>query len=164
MDILSRIQQIHDGCFKLCYEAFGNYPPVAGNVGIFCQSAGEFDYFSQIQKELTYSSENPDQKYFELKVPIQIGNPEVGTSAEYTHLYIRRPSSDSPEAGDIDFVLTQEKYADLKQNLLSGKVILGASIYNRPGWDTIELRNPEISALAYVCTQEMAEKVRIKFD
>lgn len=164
MEVLSRIQKIHDACFKLCFEALGRHLPVAGNVAIFCQSEEEFDTFSKLKEELTYPSENPNQKYFALKKPIRISNLDAGTAAIYTHLYIRNPNSASPEAGDIDFILSEKEYGALKQRLLNGELIKGASIYDRPGWDTIEIRDPEIDALAYVSTREMAVKVRVRFD
>ena len=46
---------------------------------------------------------------------------------------------------------------------MNGEKIKGASIYNRPGWDNIKIKNPDIDALAYISTQEMAEKARVKF-
>jgi hypothetical protein len=81
----------------------------------------------------------------------------------YSYLYIRKPAADSPEAGDVDFVLSTENYKQLKAKLQSGFKIKNAAIYDKPGWDNIEIRDPQINALAYVGTQEMAEKARIKF-
>ncbi len=163
MDLKNVIQKIHIGCSKLCHQALGVYLPVAGNIGIFCQSEAEFEAFTKIREELTYSSSNPDQKYFELKNPITVDQVDTIPPATYTHLYIRRPNLDSPEAGDVDFVLSLDDYQQLKNRILNGEIISGASIYERPGWDTIEIRNSEIDALAYVSTQEMAEKVRVRF-
>lgn len=163
MELQNLIQKIHIGCFRLCYEAFGKYLSVAGNIGIFCQSEQEFETYTKLREEITYPSTNPDQKYFELKTPIDIVEREGVPGATYTHLYIRKPSSNSPDGGDIDFVLSDEEYFKLKQKILEGEKIKGASIYDRQGWDNIEIRNSEIDALAYVSTQKMAEKVRVKF-
>ncbi|MDB6028964.1 MAG: hypothetical protein JWM68_5187 [Verrucomicrobiales bacterium] len=160
---LKDLIQNHLACFDLCYRAFGMYFPVAGNIGIFCQSEEEFEDFTKMCTELTYSSDNLNQKYFELKIPIAINSIGAFPPAVYTHLYIRRPNIASPEVGDIDFVLSLDDYKKLKDRILKGEKIAGASIYDRPGWDTIEIRNPEINALAYISTQEMAEKVRVKF-
>lgn len=162
-DLAALIEKIHKGCFTLCYEALGVYLPVAGNIGIFCQSEEDFDRFTKARERLTHPSNNINQKYFELKAPITVQQIGKIPSATYTHLYIRKPNPDSPEAGDVDFVLPQEEYVKLKNRILAGEKVPGASLYNRPGWDTIEIRNPNIDALAYVSTQEMAEKVRVKF-
>ena len=164
MDLLSRIQRIHDGCSKLCQDFLGSILPVAGNIGIFCQSDQEFEDYTKIRKELAYPSDNPNQKYFELKHPIRIGVPTENISETYTHLYIRKPNPSSPEEGDVDFLMSPEEYSSFKQKVLAGESDKGASIYSRPGWDMVELRNPAINALAYVCTREMAEKVRVRFD
>lgn len=164
MNLKDLIQNIHVGCFELCHQALGRYLPIAGNVGIFCQSEEEFATLTQICEEITFSSDNPNQKYFKLKVPLAIEQIGDIPSAIYTHLYIRKPNPNSPEAGDIDFVLPLEEYKELKVRILSGEKILGANIYDRPGWDMIEVRDRRISTLAYISTKEMAEKVRVKFD
>jgi hypothetical protein len=157
------VNKIHFGCFNLCKDAIGVYLPVAGNVGIFCQSEEEFKAFTKIRKEITEPSNNPDQKYYRLVQPIIISAVNDIPQTIYTHLYIRKPSADSPEAGDIDFVLSDGEYFSLKQKITEGIKIKGASIYDRPGWDNIEIRNSNINALAYISTQKMAEKVRTKF-
>jgi len=163
MQLQNLIQKIHEDCFVLCTQALGKYLPVAGNIGIFCQSENDFDIYTKIKEEITYPSDNPNQKYFELKIPIIIRSSGDVPEATYTHLYIRKPHINSPEAGDIDFVLPVSEYLQLKRRITNGEKIEGASIYDRPGWDNIEIRNPEIDALAYISTQEMAEKVRVKF-
>lgn len=163
MQLQNLIQKIHEGCFTLCKQALGKYLPVAGNIGIFCQSKNDFAIYTKIREEITYPSNNPDQKYFELKIPIVVHSSGDVPEATYTHLYIRKPNINSPESGDVDFVLSPSEYLQLKQKILNGEKVEGASIYDRPGWDNIEIRNPKIDALAYISTQEMAEKVRVKF-
>lgn len=163
MELNELIREIHIGCFKLCHEAIGRYLPIAGNIGIFCQSEEDLENYTKAKEELTYPSENPDQKYFTLKTPIFIPETDGIPSATYTYLYIRKPNIDSPELGDVDFVLPKNEYEELKAKVINGENIEGASIYDRPGWDTIEIRNPDIRALAYISTQEMAEKVRVRF-
>lgn len=157
------LEEIHTGCFTLCHNAIEKYLPVAGNMGVFCQSNDEFEAYTKMREEICHTSKDPNQKYFELKKSITINKIGNIPSATYTHLYIRRPNIESPEFGDVDFVLSQSEFSALKQRIISGEKITGASIYDRPGWDTIEIRNSEIKALAYISTQEMAEKVRVKF-
>jgi hypothetical protein len=163
--LLTIIQNIHVNCFTLCKYTIGTYLPIAGNIGIFCQSEDEFETFTKIQKEICEASDNSNQKYFILKNPITIEQTRDIPTTTYTHLYIRKPSPNSPERGDVDFVLGKTEYENLKQEVLNNpNNVPGASIYNRPGWDTIEIRDANISALAYVTTTEMAEKVRVRFD
>jgi len=103
--LLNIIHEIHIDCFKLCGEALGKYLPIAGNVGVFCQSEKDYDLFTKIREEITYPSTNPNQKYYELKQPIITSPLGDVPQTVYTHLYVRKPSSDSPEVGDVDFVL-----------------------------------------------------------
>lgn len=157
------IERIHLDCHKLCQQALNKYLPVAGNVGIFCHSDSEQDALNKISKDLTYPSGNPDQKYFQLKGPIAIRSGRTPL-AVYTHLYIRRPdpSEYGRYLGDIDFVTDTIEYQKLKQ-LTEADLIQGAEVYDRLGWDTIQITDPNIRSVAYVSTKEFAKKVRIKF-
>ena len=49
------------------------------------------------------------------------------------------------------------------QNSVLSELIKGAEMYDRPGWDTIQISDPNINAVAYVSTKEFAEKVRVRF-
>lgn len=64
--------------------------------------------------------------------------------------------------GDVDFFLDPEKYAELKNSLLNGKVVKGARVFERSDLDMIELYDPDIDALGYVKTTTMAGKARVK--
>lgn len=160
--IRNLIKLIHVGCFQLCKQAYGSYLPIAGNVAIFCQSDEEFSNLNQLKKLITIPSDNPNQKYFPLREPLVLPAIEDLPQATYSYLYIRKPASDSPELGDIDFVLNPNEYTRFKKLVLEGKV-KGAEVYNKPGWDNIEVRDPTVNALTYIGTQAMAEKARIKF-
>lgn len=163
MGLIYTLERIHVDCHRLCRKALGRYLPVAGNIGVFCQSDEEFEMYTKVRERVTHQSDDPNQKYFALKEPIVMSAHGDIPSATYTHLYIRKPNPESPEAGDVDFVLSKDEYAKLKDRIIGGEAIPGASIYDRPGWDTIEVRDPHISALAYIGTQEMAEKARKRF-
>jgi hypothetical protein len=160
--LLELINRIHFGCFELCGDAFGKYLPVAGNVGVFCQSDNDFDRYAAIRKQLTEPDDNPDRKYFRLLQPIVI--PAKGDVPEttYDYLYVRKPATNTPEAGDVDFVLSAIDYQQLKSRLLAGEIINGASVYDQPGLDMVELRDAKIDALAYISTPETAEEVRFR--
>jgi hypothetical protein len=83
----------------------------------------------------------------------------------YTHLYIRKPDP-TPYGqynGDVDFVLSGDEYVELKKLLLDGEEIKVAQIYDRVGWDTIQLIWPGINSVGYISTKEFAEKVRVRF-
>lgn len=131
-------------------------------MGIFCHYEDEYAYLTKIREELTDSSGNLNQKYFRLHEPIVI--PAVGDMPEtvYTYLYIRRPDQYRAQVGDVDFVLGDQDYAELKKALQSGAQMNGARVFDRPDLDMVELSDPDSDALAYVSTVAMTEKVRVK--
>lgn len=161
-ELLEAVKHIHFACFELCKQSFGEYLPVAGNMGVFCHYADEYESLIELRKQLTQASENINQKYFKLHQPVVI--PARGDVPEttYTFLYIRKPDPYRSHVGDVDFVLEEEKYQELKKSLRDGRVIKGARIFERPDLDMIELHDPDIDALGYVSPREMTEKVRVK--
>lgn len=164
-ELIERIKNIHTDCHILINQSAGRILPVAGNLGVFCQSEEEYDHFLALSKGITFPSNNPNQKYFELKESITIQAKEDIPEASYTHLYIRKPDP-TPYGnflGDIDFVMESDEYKNLKKLVGNGK-INGAEIYDRPGWDTIQITNPDINSVAYVSTKDFAKRVRVKFD
>ena len=163
-ELLNRIKHINFVCQKLCKITLGRYLKVSGNIGVFSQSVEEYKIFTKVRDEITEPSTNPNQKYYHLYnpiiIPAEIDIPET----TYTHIYIRKLDS-TPYGrylGDVDFVLDSGEYIELKNKVLSGTV-KGAEIYDRPGWDTIQLTTPNFDCVAYVSTKEFAEKVRVKF-
>jgi len=160
--LVEAIIHTHFKCFKLCKKAFNNYLPVAGNMGIFCHYDNEYKLLTKLREELTEKSENWNQKYFLLHEPIIIPAKNDVPETIYTHLYIRKPDQYRAQVGDVDFVLDNEKYIELKKSLEKGEEINGAKVFDRPDLDMIELSNPDIDALAYISTKAMTEKVRIK--
>lgn len=161
-ELFEAITHIHFECHKLCKQAFGTYFPTIGNVGVFCHYDDEYEKLTKLRKELTESSDNPNQKYFRLLKPIVIPAYDDVPTITYTHLYIRKPDPYRSHVGDIDFYVEPKKYAELKQSIQNGKKIKGARIFERTDLDMIELYDPESDALGYVSTRTMAETVRIK--
>lgn len=161
-ELLAAVRYTHFACYKLCKQAFGKYLPNAGNIALFCHYYDEYEMLTKLRKELTVSSDNPDQKYFHLVNPIVIAKSIEIPETVYFYLYIRKPNSNDPQVGDIDFYLESNDYKDLKESLLAGKEIKGARIYDRPDLDMIELYDPAVDALGYVSTRETTEKVRVK--
>ncbi|OGJ01520.1 hypothetical protein A3G98_00270 [Candidatus Nomurabacteria bacterium RIFCSPLOWO2_12_FULL_37_8] len=160
--LLEAMKYTHFACFELCKKALGDYLPIAGNMGIFCHYESEYTFLTKLREELTEKSDNFNQKYFRLHEPITI--PANGNVPEttYTYLYIRRPDQYRAQVGDLDFVLDDEKYKELKNSLPKGKEINGAKIFDRPDLDMIELSDPDIDALSYISTRAMVEKVRVR--
>lgn len=160
--LVEAIGHTHFACFKLYKLALGKYLPVAGNMGIFTHYEEEFKLLTRFREELTETSDNLNQKYFRFHTPLVI--PAKGDVPEtiYHYLYIRRPDQYRAQVGDIDFVVSNGEYKQLKDSLLGGANINGARIFDRPDLDMIELSNPDIDALAYLSTQAMVEKVRVK--
>jgi hypothetical protein len=156
------IEHIHFSCYELCKNSFGKYLPNAGNIGIFCHDEVEFEYLRKVREEWCYPSENKDQKYFKLKTPIIINEKSGVPETVYTHLYIRKPDIYRSQVGDLDFYLPDEEYIKLKTELLNGELLTGARIFPRPDLDMIELYNFNSDVLAYVSTNMISEKVRVK--
>ena len=156
------IEHIHFECYKLCKHSLGKYLPNAGNIGIFCHYDDEYEQLVVMRKQITKPDNDPDRKYFELLKPIVIPAKDDIPETTYTHLYIRRPDPYRAQVGDIDFYLEQDAYDKLKQEMLTGKKVPGARVFDRPDLDMIELCDPDVDALGYVSTSTMTEKVRIK--
>ncbi|MBI3385572.1 hypothetical protein HY031_00640 [Candidatus Gottesmanbacteria bacterium] len=128
--MIKAIEYIHFACHALCMQSMGSYLPVAGNIGIFCHYDDEYAFLKKLQAELTDLSKSVYGKYFRLH---------------------EKPDPNKHQVGDIDFYLEPEKYAQLKQSLLDGKVVKGARVLlNRPDLDLIELYDPEIDAWGYI--------------
>jgi hypothetical protein len=165
VELLEAIKHIHFECYKLCKASFGRYLLNAGNVGVFCHYEDEYKYLTSIRKEMTEESDNVNQKYFRLQNSIVIPAKDDIPETTYTHLYIRKPdqSAYGKYVGDVDFVLEEDEYTKIKNKLLNGEAIKGAEIYDRPGWDTIQITDTDVDAIAFLSTKEFSEKVRVKF-
>lgn len=163
---LERVKHIHKDCNLICKQTIGKYLPVAGNIGIFCQNESEYKDFLDVKNTITKSSHNPNQKYFELIEPIIISGDSEIPESTYTYLYIRKPDPTpyGKYLGDIDFVLENDAYESLKQRVITGTLGDTVVLYDRPGWDTIQVTSPDVTSVAYISTKEFAEKVRVKFD
>jgi hypothetical protein len=159
---METIKHIHFSCYKLCKQSLGKYLLNAGNVGVFCHYGDEYKLLTKIREELTEPSDNLDQKYYRLYEPIVIPAKGDVPQTTYTYLYIRKPDPYRHHVGDIDFYLEPEKYKELKQSLLDGKVIKGARVFGRSDLDMIELYDPDVDALGYISTKKMTEDVRVK--
>lgn len=160
--LLKAIKHIHFSCYKLCKQSLGRYLLNAGNMGVFCHYDYEHELLTKIRKELTESSDNPDQKYYRLYEPIVIPARGDVPKTTYTYLYIRKPDPYRHHVGDVDFFLGPEKYSELKQSLIGGKVIKGARVFERADLDMIELYDPNVDALGYISTEKMTRDVRVK--
>ncbi len=161
-ELFEAIKHLHVSCNRLCKDSLGAYLPNAGNIGIFCHYDDEYQKLVELRDQLVHPSDDPLQKYFELKRPVTLPARDDLPETTYTHLYIRKPDIYRSQVGDIDFFLEQHEYDTLKERLSSGVSIPGARIFPRNDLDMIELYNPDVDALAYVSTSVMAEKVHIK--
>jgi hypothetical protein len=161
-ELLKAIEHIHFSCFKLCKDSFGEYLPVAGNMGVFCHYEEEYKFLLEIREKITEPSDDPKQKYFKLLEPIVIHAQGDVPDTTYTHMYIRKPDIYRAQVGDVDFMLDEDKYVELKKSLQEGKVMPGARVFERPDLDMVELYNPDVDALGYVSPPEMTQKVRVK--
>lgn len=160
--LLEAIKHIHFACFELCKQSFGHYLPVAGNMGVFCHYDDEYAVLTKLREEMTESSDNLNQKYFRLHQPVVIPAQDDVPETVYTYLYIRKPDIYRAQVGDVDFVLEEDKYLELKKSLESGVSMKSVRIFPRADLDMVELYNPDIDALGYVSPREMTEKARVK--
>jgi len=161
-DLFEAIEHIHFEGYKLCWNSFNKYLPNAGNMGVFCHYDEEYEFLLNIRKELTESCDNVNQKYFRLLEPITFTKKEEVPETTYEYLYIRKPDPYRHHVGDLDLYLEQEQYNELKQNMLNGKEIRGARVFDRPDLDMIELYNPDSDVLTYISTEKMTNIVRTK--
>ena len=149
--LIKAIQHIHVACHTLCKQSMGRYLPAAGNIGVFCHYDDEYAYLTKLREELTDSSESIKGKYFRLHKSIIIPAKGDVPKTVYSYLYIRQPDPYRYQVGDVDFYLESEKYVELKQSLLDGRVVKGARVLpNRPDLDLIELYDPDIDACGYI--------------
>jgi hypothetical protein len=157
--LFNAIEYIHLECHKLCRNNLGYLLPVAGNIGVFCHYDDEFERLTKIRKELTDINDNWNQKYFRLYKPIVIPAIKDIPETIYTYLYIRRPDISHPDVGDADFYLEPNKYKELKEALLSGKVMKGVEIFDRPELDLVKLYNSNLDVSSFVGAKTMTENV-----
>lgn len=149
--MVKAMEHIHFACHALCKQSMGIYLPVAGNMGVFCHYDDEYAFLTKLREELTDSSDSVNGKFFRLHTPIVIPAKGDIPKTVYTHLYIRQPDPYRYQVGDVDFYLEFEKYAELKQSLLDGRVVKGARVMpNRPELDYVELYDPDIDACGYI--------------
>ena len=153
-ELLKAIAYTHFACHKLCKQTFGNYLPVAGNIGVFCHYDEEFSRLTAMRKEMTDESDNWNQKYYRLHESITIPAKNGVPQTTYTHLYIRKPDPYRYQVGDADFYMDPATYTELKKSLVAGKKIKGARIFERSE-DMVELTDPDVDAAAYVATHKM---------
>ncbi len=156
------IEDIHFKCHKLCKQTYGDFLPVAGNIGVFCHDEEEYERLVKIRKELTNLEDNWNQKYFRLYKPIVILAKNGIPKTTYTYLYIRKPEKLNNHIGDVDFYLEPSKYKKLKKSILSGKVIKGVEVFNRPDLNLIRLYDLSYDVSAFIGQKNMEENVREK--
>ncbi len=160
-ELLQALEYIHVACHQLCKQSFGEYLPVAANIGIFCHYDDEFERLVKFRDELADVNDNWKQKYYRLFEPLTFPAKDGIPAATYTHLYIRFADPYRAQVGDADFVLAAEKYAPLKESLLNGAKVPGARVYTgETKLDMIELYNPDVDALSYVHMHSMEDNVR----
>ena len=159
--LIEAIKYTHLKCFELCKKNFGRYLSVAGNIGIFCNYDHEYEFLTKLREELTDKFDNWNQKYYRLHEPIVIPAQGDMPTATYTYLYIRKPDQHE-EVGDVDFVLNEKEYDELKNSLLGGKKIEGVEIFDRPELDLIRLFDVNSDVLSFVGTEDINESVKNK--
>lgn len=159
-ELFEAIKHTHFMCFELCHKAFGQYLPVAGNIGIFCHYPEEYEYLTKVRKELT-TSENWNQKYYKLLNPIVIEAQGDIPKTVYTHLYIRLPDQYRAQVGDVDFVMNQTDYTKFQELSKTNAQLNGVKLADKPHLEMFELSHPDVDALAYIGTTYMSEKSNI---
>ncbi len=155
--LLEAIKYTHFKCFELCKKNFGKYLPVAGNIGIFCHYDDEYKFLTKLREELTEKSDNWNQKYYRLHEPITIPAQGNVPDTVYTYLYIRRRDQYKAQVGDVDFVLDDKGFNELKNSLSHGVEIKGVKILDRPNLNLIELSDPDIDVLSFLGPKNMTE-------
>lgn len=166
-ELFKAIEYIHFQSFKLCKQNLGYLLPVAGNIGIFCHYEDEYEYLTNLRKELTDININWNNKYYKLYKPIIIRAKDEIPETIYTYLYIRKPDANTPNVGDVDFYLEPKQYQKFKQSVLLGKFTKGVKIFERQDLDLIRLYDPDIDVSAFIGSyklEEVATHNKKKFD
>lgn len=158
-ELMEAIRFLHQACHQLCFNTFGRYLPVSGNVGVFAHYEDEFDYLLSLRDRMVDLNVNYNQKYFLLKQPVTVPDRADIPGATYELLYIRQPDPYRAQVGDIDFVLPPREHEAIKQTLDTNKFRHGARIFHRPEDNMIELCHPDIDAASYVVTKAMRDKL-----
>lgn len=143
-------------------KAFGRYLPVSGNIGIFCHYNDECEFLTKLREELTEKSDNWNQKYFRLLKPIIVPAKNDIPKTTYTYLYIRHPDKDKPQVGDVDLVLEEEKYIELKKSISEKREVNGIEMSYRPDLEMIRLSKIDTDVLPYITTKYMHENVKVR--
>jgi hypothetical protein len=154
-ELFEAVRFIHFESYRLCKQKLGYILPVTGNIGVFCHYEEEFERLISIRKELTDISDNWNQKYFRLLKPIIIPKENNISETIYTYLYIRKPELSHPDVGDLDFYMEPNTYQELKLSLVSGKIMNGVKIFERPDLDLIRLHDPNSDVSAFIGTYQM---------
>jgi hypothetical protein len=162
-DLFKRIEIIHKGTYKVCYEIFGEVFENSGNICIFCQTENEYETFKLSATSLTKKSADINQKYFEFIEPIKLDF--INTIVTYTHLYIRKPDNSDygKNLGDIDFRLDTSKFESAYQKVLDKNLDPRVTIYNYRSLTMLEVKDLSTPALAYLAIPGTAEKMRFRF-
>ncbi|MCR4311051.1 MAG: hypothetical protein NUV54_00560 [Candidatus Taylorbacteria bacterium] len=158
-ELRKAIEYTHRACFELCKKILGKYLTVAGNIGIFCHDEDEYTVLTDIRKKLTIETDNWNQKYFRLHDPIVMPEVDGVPGAVYTYLYIRKPDEHA-EVGDVDFVLGNGEYMELKDSLLQGTKRKGVEIFDRPGIELLRLSDPDFDVLSFAGPKNMEENLK----
>lgn len=153
--LIECIKYLHETCHKLCHKHFGEYLPVAGNVGVFCHYPDEFAYLTKVREGLTDSSIHYNHKYFKLHEPIHIPAKDGIPAATYKYLYIRKLDPYRAQVGDVDFVLEPSRHQALAATLNTEEFHNDARMHGRLEKNMIELWNPDYDVLTYIVTESM---------
>ena len=130
-ELMEAVNYLHQACHQLCFNTFGRYLPVSGNIGVFSHYEQEFEFLISVRDQLTRPDINYNQKYFQLKQPISIPAQHKIPAATYELLYIRQPDPYRAQVGDIDFVLPPAEHEAFKKTLETNKFRRGARIFHR---------------------------------
>lgn len=153
--LLEALEYIHFQSFVLCKQNLGRILPVAGNIGFFCHYEDEFEYLTNLRKEMTDTNWNWNNKYYHLHAPIVIPEKNDVPETTYTFLYIRKPTPDAVHVGDVDFYLPPKEYENLKKDVVAGRYEKEVRIFERPDLDLVRLYDPDIDVSAFVGSYDL---------
>lgn len=138
---------------ELSKKVYAEQLPIAGNIGIFTHYQEEYDYLINLSRDLTYQDIHFNNKYFKLRESICVDN------RVYDFLYIRKPDPYRAQVGDVDFVLREPEFSDLKLNLEQANNFTYIRTLKRTDVDMLEMYHPDSDVLAYIVPNTMAEEL-----
>jgi hypothetical protein len=138
-ELIEAVRYIASETSRMAQKIVGVSFPIK-SLTIFAHSQPEFELLIEILAKIGKPYNYNNGPRVELYEPIEAGENRI------THLRIRKPDPERPQAGSNDF---ETDYENFKSGYLS-KFPDNLSLIKRPEYEMIELHDKDFNVLAYV--------------